>query len=62
MAGPGIVEYKGYSPMKKYLWIAAVLMASSWSLAIADDGVHGAGARHHAWKKYVRENSWHEQS
>lgn len=43
--------------MKNYLWIIAVLMASSSSLAIADDGVRGAGARHHAYKKYVRENT-----
>ena len=43
--------------MKRYLWISAVLIASSWSLAMADDGLHGAGARHHAYKKYVRENT-----
>ena len=55
--------------MKKYLWIIAAVMASSGSFAMADaassgslakadaDGVHGAGARHHAWKKYVREHT-----
>jgi hypothetical protein len=44
--------------MKKYLWIIAAAMALSGSLAIADEGgVHGAGARHHAYKKYVRENT-----
>ena len=55
--------------MKKYLWIIAAVMALPGSLALADtassgslaradsDGVHGAGARHHAWKKYVHQNT-----
>jgi sugar lactone lactonase YvrE len=58
MAGAAIVEYWEYSPMKKYLWIIAAVMASSASLAIADaNGLYGAGARHHAWKDYVRQNT-----
>src|SRR5690348_10027098 len=44
--------------MRKYLWMVATAFALLVSVAMGDPGNgNGAGARQHAWKDYVRQQT-----